>query len=126
MNGLLLTNNGIKMNIKRGQIILVNLDPVIGSEQGKVRPALIIQNDTGNQYSPVTIIAPITSKVFSMEYPTNVQITPKDSGLEKASTILLNQIRTIDKSRIIKTLQTLKKEQMNKVDAAIKVSLGLD
>ena len=114
------------MNIKRGDIVLVNLDPVKGSEQGKIRPALVIQNDIGNEYSPITIIAPITSKIFSKEFPTNVQIQTKDSGLEKESTILLNQIRAIDKSRIIKKLKRLNDSIIKKVDLAIKLSLALD
>lgn len=113
------------MNIKRGDIVLVNLDPVTGSEQGKIRPALIIQNDYGNEYSPTTIVAPITSKVFSKEFPTNVQISTKESGLKEDSTILLNQIRTIDKSRIIKRLGKVNASLFNKVDLAIKVSLAL-
>ncbi|MBI2667368.1 type II toxin-antitoxin system PemK/MazF family toxin [Candidatus Woesearchaeota archaeon] len=113
------------MNIKRGDIVLVNLDPVKGSEQGKIRPALIIQNNIGNEYSPITIIALITSKIFSKEFPTNVQIKTEDSGLEKESTILLNQIRAIDKSRIIKRLKELDSNIMKKVDIAIKISLDL-
>ena len=113
------------MEFKRGDIVLVNLDPVLGSEEGKTRPALVIQNDLGNKYSPTTIVAPITSKKFSKEFPTNVQITAKDSGLEKESTILLNQIRTIDKSRIIKRLDKLSEQIIEKVDLAIKISLDL-
>lgn len=113
------------MNIKRGDIVLVNLDPVKGSEQGKIRPALIIQNDIGNEYSPITIIAPITSKIFSKEFPTNVQIKTEESSLEKDSTILLNQIREIDKSRIIKKLKKIDESTIKKVDIAIKVSLDL-
>ena len=114
------------MILKRGDIVLVNLDPVVGSEQGKVRPALVVQNNIGNQYSPTTIVAPITSKVFSKEFPTNVQLSPMDSGLEKDSTVLLNQIRTIDKSRIVKILGRLDIYLMNKVNLAIKASLELD
>ena len=113
------------MEFKRGDIVLVNLDQVLGSEEGKTRPALVIQNDLGNKYSPTTIVAPITSKKFSKEFPTNVQITAKDSGLEKESTILLNQIRTIDKSRIIKRLDKLNEQIIEKVDLAIKISLDL-
>jgi len=113
------------MQLKRGDIVLVNLDPTIGSEQGKERPALIIQNDVGNKYSPVTIIAPITSTVFSKEYPTNVRLLSKDSRLKNDSTILLNQIRTIDKSRIIKKIRSLDEYIMEKVNLAIKISLGL-
>ncbi|MFH1511020.1 MAG: type II toxin-antitoxin system PemK/MazF family toxin [Candidatus Woesearchaeota archaeon] len=114
------------MKVLRGDIVLVNLDPVVGSEQGKVRPAVVIQNNIGNEYSPTTIVAPITSKVFSKEFPTNVRVTPKDSGLEKESTILLNQIRTIDKSRIIKKKRSLDSEIMKNINLAIKVSLDLE
>ena len=114
------------MNFKRGDIILVNLDPVKGSEQGKTRPALIIQNDLGNKYSPTTIVAPITSKIFSKEFPTNVKINPKDSGLDRESTILLNQIRTIDNIRVIKKIGKLNIPIIKRVNLAIKVSLDLD
>lgn len=114
------------MEIKRGDIVLVNLDPVKGSEQGKIRPALVIQNDIGNQYSPTTIIAPVTSTIFSKEFPTNVKIAAIESGLEKDSTILLNQIRTIDKSRIIEKLDRANDIIIKKVELAIKVSLGLE
>ncbi len=111
--------------IKRGDLVLVDLEPIVGSEQGKVRPAVVIQNDVGNEYSPTTIIAPITSKVFSKEFSTNVELFKEDSRLEKDSTILLNQIRTIDKLRIIKKMSSLSNELMNRVDLAIKISLGL-
>jgi len=114
------------VDLKRGDIVLVNLEPIKGSEQGVTRPCLIIQNDYGNSYSPLTIIAPLTSKEFTKEFPTNVFILKKDSKLDKDSTILLNQIRTIDKSRIIKKLTKLDGSIMNKVDLAIKVSLGLE
>ena len=114
------------MDIKRGDIVLVNLDTVIGSEQGKTRPALVIQNDIGNKYSPTTIVAPITSKIFSKEFSTNVQVSPQDSGLETESTILLNQIRTLDKSRIIKKLGSTKDQIIKKVDLAIKISLNVN
>ncbi|MBS3149133.1 type II toxin-antitoxin system PemK/MazF family toxin [Candidatus Woesearchaeota archaeon] len=114
------------VDIKRGDIVLVNLDPIKGSEQGGTRPCVIIQNDYGNSYSPLTIIAPLTSKDFTKEFPTNVFILRKESKLDKDSTILLNQIRTIDKSRIIKKLIKLDNTIMNKVDMAIKVSLGLE
>jgi|SRR3989344_1255235 len=119
MNG-----NGKKM--RRGDIFLANLEPVKGSEQGGVRPVLIIQNDKGNQYSPVTIIAAITSKSFEREYPTNVFIPKGDSKLDKDSTILLNQIRTIDKSRMVKKISSLNSFIMKRVDLAIKISLFLD
>ncbi|MBI2970899.1 MAG: type II toxin-antitoxin system PemK/MazF family toxin [Candidatus Aenigmarchaeota archaeon] len=114
------------MQIKRGDIVLVNLDPVTGSEQGKTRPALIIQNDIGNEYSPTTIIAPITTKTYSKQFPINVETETIDSPLKEKSTILLNQIRTIDKSRIIKKYGKLSYRKMREVDEAIIVSLGLE
>jgi len=114
------------VNIKRGEIVIADLDPVTGSEQGKTRPVLIIQNDISNNYSPVTIIAAITSKIYEKEFPTNVFLTKKDSGLDKDSTIMLNQIRTIDKIRISNRISRLDNSIMKKVDLAIKVSLGLD
>ncbi len=114
------------VKIQRGDIILVNLDPVIGSEQGKVRPALVIQNNIGNETSPTTIVAPITSKIFTKEFPTNVQISSNESKLGKNSTVLLNQIRTIDKSRILKRLSNLNSNLMEKVNLAIRISLGLE
>ena len=114
------------MEIKRGDIILAVLEPMKGSEQGGVRPVLVIQNDEGNQFSPTTIIAPITSRIYEKEYPTNVFIKKEDSLLNNDSTILLNQIRTIDKRRIIKKIGLLDNFTMNKVDRAIKASLALE
>ena len=114
------------VEIKRGDIVFVNLEPVKGSEQGGVRPCLIIQNDKGNKYSPLTIIAPLTSKQFTKEFSTNVFVSRDDSELDKDSTILLNQIKTIDKSRIIKKISSLNSFLMNKVDMATKISLALD
>jgi len=115
-----------RIKIKKGDVILVNLSPAVGSEQGKVRPAVVIQNDISNEYSPTTIIAPLTSKIYEKEFPTNVFISKKDSKLNKDSTILLNQIRTIDKSRIIKKLHRLDSEIMKRVNLAIKISLNLN
>ena len=114
------------VEIKRGDIILVNLEPVKGSEQGGIRPCLIIQNDQGNKYSPLTIIAPLTSKQFTKEFPTNVYLNKEDSRLDKDSTILLNQIKTIDKSRVIKKISSIDLALMRKVNFAIKISLGLE
>jgi len=113
------------MEIKRGDIILANLEPILGSEQGGIRPVLIIQNDISNRYSPVIIIAAITSKI-TKEYPTNVFLSKKDSKLDKDSVVLLNQLRTIDKIRIIKKIGFLDYALMDQVDRAIKVSLGLN
>ena len=114
------------MLIKRGDIFLANLEPIKGSEQGGVRPVLIIQNDVSNLHSPVVIIAAITSKIFEKEFPTNVFISKKDSKLNKDSTIMLNQIRTIDKLRLIKRSSSLDNFIMKKVDLAVKVSLNLE
>jgi len=114
------------MNIKRGDIIIAKLEPVKGSEQGGIRPCLIIQNDISNEFSPITIIAPITSKIYTRNYPTNVFLQKDDSGLDRDSTILINQIRAIDKSRIIKRISSLDGDLMRKVNLAIRVSLGLD
>ena len=111
--------------IKRGDLVLVDLEPIRGSEQGGIRPCLIIQNDKGNKYSPLTIIAPLTSKIFSKEFPTNILVSKEDSKLNKDSTILLNQIKTIDKLRVVRRISNLSHSSMRKVDLAIKISLGL-
>ena|SRR3989344_2241751 len=113
------------MEIKRGDIVLVNFEPVRGSEQGGIRPSLVIQNDIFNKYSPTTIVAPITSKLFKKEYPTNVTLKKEDSRLNQDSTVLLNQIKTIDKSRIIRKISLLDFYSMKKVDLALKISLDL-
>ena len=112
--------------IIKGDIILANLEPVIGSEQGGIRPVLILQSNVLNKHAPTTIIAPIISKIYTKEYPTNVFISKKDSSLNKDSTILLNQIRTVDKKRLIKKVGSLDIYLMSKVNLAIKTSLGLD
>ena len=109
----------------KGEIVIANLEPTIGSEQGGTRPVLIIQNDILNKYSPTTIIAPITSKIYTKEYPTNVFIKKEESKLNKDSIILTNQIKTIDKRRIIKKIGNLDDFTMKKVDLALKISLGL-
>ena len=109
----------------RGDVWLAKLDPTIGSEQGKTRPVVIIQNDVGNEYSPAVIIAAITTALGPKEYPTEVQVKAPERGLKKDSVILLNQIRTIDKQRLIERWDKLNPEIMNKVDEALKVSLGL-
>lgn len=114
------------MEIKRGDIVLVDLEPVRGSEQGGIRPCLIIQNDKGNTYSPLTIIAPFTSKMLTKEFPTNVFVTKEESNLDKDSTVLLNQIKTIDKRRIKKVIDSLDSILMKRVDRAIKISLDLN
>ena len=113
------------MEVKRGEIVWANLQPVRGKEQGGVRPVLIVQNDVFNFYSPTTIIAPITSKIPSKKYLTSIVVFKEDSKLKNDSTILTNQIRAIDKSRIIKKISSLNLDIMKRVDGAIKISLGL-
>ncbi len=111
---------------RKGEIFLANLGPIKGGEQGGVRPVLIIQNDISNKYSPVTIIAAITSKIYKKEFPTNVFISKADSGLDKDSTTMLNQIRTIDKSRLIKKVGELDALLMKRANMALKISLDLE
>jgi mRNA interferase MazF len=111
--------------IIRGHIWLVNLDPTIGHEIKKSRPAVIIQNNVGNRYSPITIIAPVTSQKTEKIYPFEVLLTKKGYGLDKDSKILLNQIRAIDKKRLVKKIGKLDEETINKLDEALKISLGL-
>jgi mRNA interferase MazF len=114
------------MLVKRGDIFYAQLNPVIGSEQGGTRPVLIIQNDIGNQYSPTTIISAITSQISKAKLPTHVEISAaKSSGLEKDSVVLLEQIRTIDKSRLTEKVASLDDETMAKVVKAVEISLGL-
>ena len=113
--------------LRRGDIIIANFEPVKGSEQGGIRPALIIQNNTSNEHSPTIIVAPITSKKdYQKTYVTNVPISKKESKLPKDSLILCNQIRTIDKSRVTRRISGLNPYLMFQVDTAIKISLGLD
>ena len=112
--------------VKRGNIFLANLEPIKGSEQGGTRPVLIIQNDVSNQHSPVIIVAALTSKIFKKEFPTNVFISKEDSNLGKDSNVLLNQIRTIDKSRLIKKIDSLDNNLMDCVNLALKISFGIN
>ncbi len=111
--------------IKRGEIYLVNFDPTIGSEIKKIRPALILQNDIANQYSPVTIVAAITSHSEEQLYPTEVLIKSPEGGLPHDSVVLLNQIRSIDTQRLVKRLGSIKEGTMQIVNQAIEISLGL-
>jgi mRNA interferase MazF len=113
-------------SILRGDIIIVNFEPVRGSEQGKIRPAVVIQNNIGNKYSKLVIVSPVTGKIYDRELPIHVKVTAQESGLVKDSTILLNHIRSVDKSRIRKKIGKLDGYTMSKVDEAIKVSLGLE
>lgn len=109
--------------IKRGDIVYVNFDPIIGSEQGGPRPAVVIQNDIGNRHAPTVIIAPITSKTKKSNLPTHVKLTSK--CLERNSVALLEQIKTIDKTRIEDYIGTLADEEMKMIDKALRISLGM-
>ena len=113
------------INPKRGEIYVVNFYPSIGSEIQKTRPALILQNDTSNIYGQTTIVAAITSKFDQKLYPTEVLIIAKEGGLDRDSVVLLNQIRSIDKQRLIKCIGSLTTKTMKQVDRAIQISLGL-
>ncbi|MDI3546819.1 MAG: mRNA interferase MazF [Halanaerobiales bacterium] len=113
------------MNVTRGDVFYADLNPVVGSEQGGVRPVLVIQNDIGNKYSPTVIVAAITSKIDKAKLPTHIEISAKNTNLEKDSVILLEQIRTIDKKRLQRHVTHLDKEIIEKVNEAIEISLGL-
>ena len=114
-----------KMNIKRGDIFYADLSPVVGSEQGGLRPVLIVQNDVGNKYSPTVIAAAITSKMSKTKLPTHIDLGGPDAGLAKDSVVLLEQIRTIDKKRLKEKMGHLDDETMRNVNNAIQVSFGL-
>jgi mRNA interferase MazF len=111
--------------IKRGDIFYADLSPVIGSEQGGVRPVLVVQNDIGNKYSPTIIAAAITSQINKAKLPTHIEINAQDYGLQKDSVILLEQIRTIDKKRLREKIGHLDDELMEKVNEALSISFGL-
>ena len=113
-------------NIKRGDIYYADLSPVVGSEQGGLRPVLIIQNDVGNRYSPTVIAAAITSRMSKTRMPTHIDIYADKVGLAKDSVILLEQIRTLDKRRLKEKMGHLDDEIMTEVNNAIAVSFGLD
>lgn len=112
--------------IKRGELYYADLSPVIGSEQGGVRPILIVQNDTGNKYSPTVIAAAVTSKINKAKLPTHIEISANEFGLIKDSVILLEQIRTLDKRRLKERIGELSPLKMSKVNAALLISLGFD
>ncbi|NLJ40439.1 MAG: type II toxin-antitoxin system PemK/MazF family toxin [Clostridiales bacterium] len=111
--------------IKRGDIYYADLSPVVGSEQGGVRPVLIVQNDIGNKYSPTVIIAAITSRIHKGKLPTHIEISASEYGLPKDSVILLEQIRTIDKRRLKEKIGFLASDVMNKVNESLQISFGL-
>lgn len=113
------------MIVKRGDIFYADLSPVIGSEQGGVRPVLVVQNDIGNKYSPTIIVAAITSQINKARLPTHIEINAPEYGLPKDSVVLLEQIRTIDKKRLREKIGKFNDEMMRSVDEALKISVGL-
>jgi mRNA interferase MazF len=111
--------------VKRGDVYFADLSPVVGSEQGGVRPVLVIQNDIGNRFSPTVIVAAITAQIQKAKLPTHVEIDAERYGFERDSVILLEQIRTIDKQRLTDKITHLDEEMMDRVDDALQISLGL-
>ncbi len=110
--------------IKRGDIYYANLSPVVGSEQGGVRPVLIVQNDVGNKYSPTVIVAAITSKINKAKLPTHIELCANTYGLERDSVVLLEQIRTLDKARLLEKIGNAN-QKLQEIDFALSISLGL-
>ena len=113
------------MAIKRGDVFFADLSPVVGSEQGGTRPVLVIQNDIGNRFSPTVIVAAITAQIQKAKLPTHVEIDAARHGFERDSVILLEQVRTLDKSRLTDKITHLDQKVMRKVDEALEVSFGL-
>lgn len=111
--------------VKRGDIFYADLSPVIGSEQGGVRPVLVVQNDIGNKYSPTVIVGAITSQINKAKLPTHIEISALDYGLTKDSVVLLEQIRTIDKKRLREKIGHFDEDMMQKVNDALLISFGL-
>lgn len=113
------------MNVKRGDIYYADLSPVVGSEQGGIRPVLIVQNDVGNKYSPTVIAAAITSQKFKTQLPTHISVQADGCGLAKDSIVLLEQVRTLDKKRLKERMGCLDDHEMSRVNQALSVSFGL-
>lgn len=113
------------MTVKRGDIYYADLSPVVGSEQGGIRPVLIVQNNVGNKFSPTVIAAAITSQRDKTDLPTHIKVDADGCGLSKDSIVLLEQVRTIDKQRLKEKMGSLDLNSMNKIDRALSVSFGL-
>jgi mRNA interferase MazF len=111
--------------VQRGEVYFADLSPVVGSEQGGVRPVLILQNDIGNRFSPTVIVAAITAQIQKAKLPTHVEINAKRYGFDRNSVILLEQIRTLDKQRLTDKITKLDNGMMKKIDQALEISLGL-
>lgn len=113
------------MIVKKGDLFFADLSPVVGSEQGGVRPVLVVQNDVGNKYSPTIIVAAVTSQTGKAKLPTHVQLNATQGGLSKDSVVLLEQLRTIDKQRLKERIGALNENQIPDVEKALSVSLGI-
>ena len=113
------------MVVKRGDIFYADLSPVVGSEQGGIRPVIILQNDVGNKYSPTVIVGAITSQINKAKLPTHVEISSEEYGLHQDSVVLLEQIRTLDKRRLKEKIGHMTDSDMEKVDKALLISVGL-
>ncbi|MDC3415230.1 type II toxin-antitoxin system PemK/MazF family toxin [Aquibacillus sp. 3ASR75-11] len=113
------------MIVKRGEVYFADLSPVVGSEQGGVRPVLVLQNDIGNRFSPTVIVAAITAQIQKAKLPTHVEIDAQQYGFERDSVILLEQIRTIDKQRLTDKITQLDQSMMENINKALEISLGL-
>lgn len=112
------------MLVKRGELYYADLSPVVGSEQGGVRPVLVVQNDIGNKFSPTVIAAAVTSQISKAKLPTHIELSAKEYGLPKDSVVLLEQIRTLDKKRLKERIGQIDIDRMNKINQALLVSLG--
>ena len=110
--------------VKRGDIYFADLSPVVGSEQGGVRPVLVIQNDVGNRYSPTVIVSAITSQLSKAKLPTHIELSSSDSHLPKNSVVLLEQIRTLDKRRLKEKITVIDEAKMKEINKALLISLG--
>lgn len=113
------------LNVKRGDIFYADLSPVVGSEQGGIRPVIIIQNDIGNRYSPTVIVAAIASQINKAKLPTHVEISSEEYGLNRDSVVLLEQIRTLDKKRLKEKIGHMTEDDMKKVNKSLLISLNL-
>ena len=113
------------LNVKRGDIFYADLSPVVGSEQGGIRPVIIIQNDIGNRYSPTVIVAAITSQINKAKLPTHVEISSEEYGLNRDSVVLLEQIRTLDKKRLKEKIGHMTEDDIKKVNKSLLISLNL-
>ena len=113
------------MVVKKGDLFFADLSPVVGSEQGGIRPVLVVQNDVGNKYSPTIIVAAVTSQTGKAKLPTHVQLNATQGGLSKNSVVLLEQLRTIDKQRLKERIGALNEKQLPDIEKALSVSLGI-